>query len=550
MKKLPLFLLLALSGLVGRSQTTGELVYAIFQSSCNNSGCHNAADKAAGLDLEGSGLTVTDKLNDILAHTWDSLSHNPYNAGLGHRIIYPGDPYRSTLFRKVHHSLDASVNLSISEGEAMPSASQALRDEQIELIRQWILFDDGATETSVDTTRIWDYYNNGGITSQPDAPPAPPAGQGFQVHLGPFFMLPGTEEEFFWKYRTEQLIPADVEVTAVAPIFGTYSHHFILNRFETKADADGYEYGLRGSSSHFDATLVGVYQFTDTLALPEETAFQWPADSWLDFNSHHINYSPDKVMAANVYLNVYTQPLGTATQIMRSEMVPNFAIFIPADNNQYTFELPYFNPIDFSERFIWSVTSHTHKYGTSFQVYSRNLDGSKNDLIYDAEYEDGDPASMYLGYDYKHPPQRFFPAYLPIRTMEGVIFRATYVNTGTTSVSWGETSEDEMMLLIYYYLEDTTGLPPIGRPDEQAAAHSLRVFPNPAGDHVWVSTEDAGLKPSRLAIHDPQGRLVFDTELGGLSRERVHLPSLAPGAYVLTVTDSRGRRYWEKLILQ
>lgn len=493
-----------------QAQSTASSVYTIFQNNCNSSGCHNANDAAGGLDLEGSGATLVDRIQSIKNATFDAASQQSFAAAEGYKIIYPGDPYRSTLFRRVHGGLDYTVTPDAQEGDLMPAPGNALADADIELIRQWILFGSPETGKVVDSLDLVSYYNGNAIPSFTSAPAPPPSG--FQVHLGPFFLSPNAEDEYFWKYNPA--FDDDLEIVSVEPIFGQFSHHFILNRF-LPGDHSGYRDGLRSSSSHFDAQLVSVHQFSDTLALPDETAFYWERETWLDFNSHYINYDFNKVLAADVYLNIRTQPKNTATQIMKSEMVPNFAIFIPANNQPVDFELPYFNPLDNSERFIWSVTSHTHKYGTDFKVYTRNSNGSKDDQIYDASYKDGDPLGLFIGYDYQHPPQRFFYPYLPINLDEGVTFTAEYLNYGTQNVSWGSTSDDEMMLLIYYYLDDTSGLP-IAMETAAFPDSRVNVWPNP-GNQTKISVSGVPARSLKLQIRDLNGRLLEERTQPGLA---------------------------------
>lgn len=503
MRKLYLLALAILAGVfpfqLSAQQSTARIVYDIFQANCTS--CHSNASPAGNLDLEGVGATLQAKIDTIRAMMYGATPTNSFAAGKGYKLIHPGDPYRSYLFRRVHNGLDGSVVQDSLEG----SPKTGLDDTEIEMIRQWILYDAPVNGAPVDSALVADFYNGNGILSIDTIPDAPAPGTGFQVHLGPFFLEPNKEEEFFWKYKTET--PAGSEVTAISPLFGPWSHHFILNQFNSGQDG-GYSYGLRDASSHFDAPLMGVFQFADTLDLPGGTAFDWPADVVLDFNSHFINYSFTDVLACDVYLNVYTQPVGTANQIMNAEMVPNFTIYIPNDTSDYTFEFPYFNPLDNSTRYMWSVTSHTHKYGKEFKVFTRNSNGSKDDLIYDADYFEGQPNGLLLGYDYQHPPQRFFHDFLPIKVNEGLIFRATYNNNGPQAVGWGDQSDDEMMLLIYYYLEDTAGVV-VGREDVEEglnAGTEVNVWPNPARGQAVMQINNAPAGGATLQVLDGQGR--------------------------------------------
>ena len=211
--------------LTGTSQNTWDLIYADMQTSCATSSCHSNS-AASSLDLEGNGATAQ---QDVYNNLVGTVPANSFAAGIGYKRVYPGDPYRSSLFRKVCDDLDDFVQLDIAEGGVMPPAG-GLDAKQKELIRQWILF--GAPETGmvIDTAIISDYYNGNGVDGVPNPIAAPDEEDGYQIKLGPFFMEPLDEVEYFLKYKIEN--PDTIEIHQVDVDLGQlYSHHFITYSF-------------------------------------------------------------------------------------------------------------------------------------------------------------------------------------------------------------------------------------------------------------------------------------------------------------------------------
>ncbi len=180
------------TGLV-QGQNTWDLVYSDMQSSCATSGCHASGTAIGGLDLQGSG---TDPQQAVYNNIVGVAPSNSFAANNGQQRIYPGDPYRSSIFRKMCDGLDDFVQLDGAEGGIMPPAG-GLDETEKELVRQWILF--GAPETGnvADTALIADYYNGNGVDGVPNPITAPDPSEGYQIKLGPFFRTPRRNRVLF-----------------------------------------------------------------------------------------------------------------------------------------------------------------------------------------------------------------------------------------------------------------------------------------------------------------------------------------------------------------
>lgn len=538
------------SSLSGQT-STASYVYSIFQQRCAS--CHNTASPSGGLDLVGSGASDQARMLNVFQNVFNANPTNSHAASEGYKRVYPGNAWRSSIFRQINNGLQPNMILDAAEGDPHSSAQHMITNAEKEAIRQWILFGAPSTGVVTDTSLIRRYYDGEAAPSF-QTPPAPPAAsEGFQVHVGPFFLAENEEEEYFWKYPTE--LSDDVEVDKLEVLFGPYSHHFIMFEYLNPAFANQKRNGFRLDNAHSSTQLVTVQQYADTLDLPEGSAFFWDKGNVLDMNTHYVNYSQTKVASCEAYVNIYTKPKGTAAQEMKVALLANTNIYIPNDGNTHTFEAYTLNRN--TETFLWALTSHTHQWGTDFNVYTRNVIGSRDDLIFDSEYEDGDPTKFFFGYDYRHPPIRYYSDFLSLKPNEGLIYEASYVNNGSVPARWGDTSDDEMMVLAFFYLDDTAGVSTGTVTSNEAIIPDdhIRFGPNPMINNGRL--EVLGKKEATLQFElmDAQGRKVI-TEVQrsasstGITFE-VSRKGLSPGMYFFRLYDNNGQnRYTGKWLIQ
>lgn len=515
MKKIFTFLSLALFGIGVQAQTTYQEVYSIFQTNCATAYCHSNASKAGALDLEGAGSTAADKEADVHSNLYKGTPANAAAAAKNNYTIYPGDPYRSFLFRKISNGFSDDNPLEASEGGHMPS-SGSLTDYEKEVIRQWIVYGANSGADDVDLALVDEFYTNGGVESVPAAIAPPAAGEGFQIHLGPFFIPPGAEVEYLSKYETR--LDQETEIFKFQTEMGTFSHHYIVYNYSDPAgggfDPSVVPYGLREDIGFDGKTFVLTEQYSNTLETPEGTAFKWDPNTVLDLNSHYINYSSTQVLKCEVYLNVYTQDNGTAAQVMLSQLVPNTNIPIPNNSQDVTFTYPFSIPSNVN-LYIWGAVAHTHQYGKDFNIYRRNMDGSQGEQVYDAGCANGIPGCTVEDYDYQHLPFRFWEPFMPVNLQEGVIAEATYNNDGPSPVGWGLTSSDEMMIFVIFFTLDTTGITmyenqdttSTGIRDRVSNSADINFYPNPLSEMSTFEFSAAESGETLLQIIDVSGKV-------------------------------------------
>lgn len=569
------FVFLFLSGFLFNitAQNTSERVYEILQTKCATSGCHNSASQVAGLDLQGSSPT------DVYNSVFNVDSQNPTSLSKHNKIVFPGDPYRSTLFRKVAADTEASITLGEGEGSKMPLyGGEQLTDVEREIIRQWILFGAPLTGNVVDETLLETFYNDGEgyWTIDPQDPPPPPTeGEGYQVRVGPIFLPPSTsssttEIEFYSKYET--FLPA-TEITQIDFEIGS-SHHFIIYDFED--DATNRPYGFRTNANHSNVGYVTGVQESTNFKLPEGTAYRWQENVVLDLNPHVINFSQSQVMATDVYVNIYTQEDGTAAQEMHSALLVNTNLFIPSDGEEHSFETPinlsWQLPSWLNEIYIWQMSSHAHARATGFHIWLQNEDGSKGEYLYDGSKYNGIPDCEDIGYDYQHPPARTFGDFLTLNLdNSGLIHQATYINNTGNILTWGNTSEDEMMITAVNFVTSKNGIEVMpeasvcqneeNEPEPTTDIDELilegdftvDISPNPIFDKAEISIGGAmGMITFRM--YNMMGDLVLEEilppNINGLTTFTIDASSFPNGTYVYTAMDSKGNSTSGKVMVK
>lgn len=479
------FIVLLLSNEKLQAQTTFASVYTLLQANCSGSGCHNGSN-ASIFNVDTSMAQV---YNELIGKT----PTNPAAAAKGDKLVDPGYPARSFLLRKMAHGLSSDLNLNQpSEGNHMPSGLPQLANEEIELVRQWILFGADDTGTAVDPTILVDFYNGQGMSvSRIQPPPAPNPNDGMQVHVGPYFLRPGGEREFFHKYFLK--LPDTVEVYKIVPTMDAFSHHFIIYQYITA----GYQTVAEGSrplgntidvSNFLNTSFIGTWQYYRELELPQGTGYFWDTDTRLDLNYHIHNYSPDSVVAAEVYINIYYRPKQSNTIQMRAGLttygkynpwllvIPNNAIDTVFTNIQTAVN---------ETRYYWMMQSHTHKLGKDYDVYLRNANGTKGNQVFEGFYNE-DYTFNQGYYDWVHPAVRTFDPLLEVDMNNGLIHEGKFFNNGPDTVRFGFTTADEMCITYFQYTTELPGGLGIGDKSKKEI-ENVNVFPNPFTDKFTVS---------------------------------------------------------------
>ena len=434
-----------------KAQSNMSQIRTIFQAKCAS--CHTGNQAAGGLDLSGTEAQIYANIVNVASSTSET----------NEKLIDPGSPYTSFLLKKINNGLihQADASLTANEGETMPPAAYTgtpLANNEIELVRQWIYRGAKQTGNTVNKAIIDQYYTDGGLT--PIARPAAPA-NGFQIHLGPLFIAPNDEVEYALKHALN--LPENVEVNRIEAQMSQQSHHFILYRF-VNGNGSNIDAGLRDVGlfnnpfGDSDAEMVTTWQRSEDFRLPAGTAFKWNNNDVLDLNLHQPNPSETNILPSDVYINVYTQPLGTAVKEMKSRLLFYSSLFfvIPPFALNYQLEEPILNGD--AQYNLWNISSHTHKLGVDYDVWDRNPNGTKGNQIFEG--------TVNGFYDYAHPHIDYFEPYHTIPQNQGIIHRALFTNPSSSAVTFGLTTDNEMMITIIQYTEGDP-IPFVGVPHIQ-----------------------------------------------------------------------------------
>lgn len=515
MKKIFILVSAAFTANTASAQSTAQQVYDLFQTNCATS-CHNGTGPGVSPVLSTSG-----DLNAFRSALVNIDPINPAAQAKGYKLVDPGHPHTSYVLQKLAHSgWDSAFGLDAPEGNPMPDGQPSLAAKDIELVRQWILFGAPTSGQVVNPQTLDNFYNVNGMARM--TPPAPPAaGTGFQVHMGPFFINPSEEKEYYLKHHLnnieqEKIVRMDVTIN-------DESHHYLLFQFEPGAQ-DQLADGLRPvnvSNVFPDQTkyMVGWVD-SDSTKLPEGTAYYLEPSTYLDLNYHILNYAfnGDSVLAAEAYVNFYTENTDDKIQMFSDLLIyPPTQLLIFNSGQTQTFTDPVFESGVQDSMYVWFLSSHTHKYGLDYDIYKRNPDGTKGDQLYEGFYNTTYAFNQGY-YDWQHPANLYldevYGDLVPIKRSQGLVqeakFRINDPNEGPF-VGFGLTTDDEMMLAFIQYTLQRPGTTGINGPTAQMEP-MLQVYPNPAHDAVSVILPETHYGRCVVEVIDATGRVCHRVE--------------------------------------
>lgn len=521
------------------AQNTFDQVHYILQTKCSNAGCHSAANGDA-LQFDGNATAVYNALIDV----------DPENANAKSRLdklVKVNQPYESYLLRKINYDFDTDLALGAGEGDSMVDINgNALSKKETELIRQWIINGAKKTGKTVDTALVNSYYDN---TYYPfmSKPVQPAAGAGKRVRCGPFFIpKSGSGQEFELCVKYHLALPYDAEVKKIDGFMNDESHHFLLFKFPTKSEADGQPNGVRvvsltGGVTSFDGNkdLTAAWQDSEELDLPTGTALFWDKDTYLDLNYHVKNYGAQAVLPVDFYFNVYYEPRKTTTIEMKSKLVNKTTLFLgPGKSTQYHNDP---DNGDNETRYIWMLNSHTHKFGTRFDLheFDNSAPNKLGTQIYDGNfnYKGGYSFGQYY---FDHPPIRYFNPQYPINyKTSGMRARADYDNTSGSLVTFGFTTNDEMLLWYYMYTNQLVG-GSVGIDETATSVTQASVYPNPVNINSAIFVDVKEATDANIYLSDITGKKVADIFNGNMESgsNRFELPtSLSKGIYFANISS-------------
>ncbi len=550
-KRFCLILFFIISGSkISFSQSTFNQIYQIINSAtCGNNfnSCHNGSGP--------SGLNFNQTEQQVYAALFNQTPQNNTSASRKDKLIYPGHPYRSFLFRKINNGLAYNVDLVSGEGVSMPQSSPALNEKQIELIRQWIIYGAPATGIVADTSLIRQFYDNSGISTVANPPIAPNPSEGFQLHLGPKFLAPNTENLSLGTSPFNRFdVPLDdsVEIYRIECFVGDGFHHLGFMLLPDSSYNDQIPYGPVPAIDVFpifdfdQLEIMSTFMHSEDMRLPNGTAYSFPENSPVFIGEHYFNYSMTKVLSCDVYLNVYYQPQNTALHIMKhqpynySDNQNNPPLMIPPDGLPHTFTENIVETINPETRFVWAMMVHSHSHTLSYDIFLRNSNGTVGQQVYEVGCPEAIPGCPTPVYESTHIPTRYFDNFLPLNTGNGLYREVTYLNDSPDTLYAGMYAEtDEMLGMAYFYISDTTGLGILDGISENKNGNNkqITVYPNPFNQTTTIDwSEWNNLSPVTISVFDVTGNLVYKSSnllTKNIALSKNNLPS--SGMYLFMV---------------
>jgi len=329
-------------------------------------------------------------------------------------------------------------------GSLMPLGMPYLTNGQLEFVRQWIIA--GAPETGAvaDTALLADTLRFEDVEFTQPTPPE----NGFQIHLGPFEILPNYEREFL--YLTELDTTGDLYVNQVEITMRPGSHHFILYTFDNRMpdilnpEPNTYRDLRDVNGQYITDNMVAMFYhefFAGTQwpyinrSFPQGMGLKVQADEGLDLNSHYINRT-DETNIGEVFVNIHLVNPDEIEKVVNVLQWNHNDFVLPAN------EITTLEKIFYAEErmHIIQLFSHAHEHNLEFSV--EIVGGERHGEL------------VYISYDWEHPPILELDPPLVLEEGEGLKLIATYDNWTSEDLTFGLLSEDEMMILFGYFYTD------------------------------------------------------------------------------------------------
>jgi len=266
-----------------------------------------------------------------------------------------------------------------------------------------------------------------GCTSTPDAPR-------FDFASDAYTLQPG--EEKYFCYTTTLPADRDIAITKLTPSYGVGTHHILFAQVLAPEPAGFSECPVLTKS-----TWVPLYaggKDSGPLELPPQVAFKPFSRGQQVLLQLHLQNASDAPITGHTAIRI--DYVDATPDIMQAGIFgfDNRKLVIPAHTSAAINEMSCVLGADLD---VFAVLGHMHKHGVRIDL-SRGATASAEMLYQENWNFDAQPISS-LGLKLKQGDQMFT--------------RCTHDNEGDTPIVYGESSDNEMCILVLYYA-------PIGMP--------------------------------------------------------------------------------------
>jgi hypothetical protein len=270
----------------------------------------------------------------------------------------------------------------------------------------------------------------------------PDAGMGTQsytVQFGPISVGPGVE-------NTQCIVvplgnTGQIHVGQIHDLLGTASHHMILYKVAAQAaqttpfDCQPFQDTLNPTAGN---PLIISQKPDDTLTLPQGVAFTLDPNQMVRLEMHYINANPTNTVTLVTTSTLTTIPDSAYKYDASFLFVGDPAISIPAQATATLGPVFFQLPAQYNSSNFFAITGHEHHLGTEVQIWSAT--------------SASDPGTkIYTSTSWSDPPVTTFTPPMQIAAGGGFNFQCDWDNTTTSTVSFGESANDEMCFFWAYY---------------------------------------------------------------------------------------------------
>ncbi len=433
-----------------------------------------------------------------------------------------------------------------AKGHGTFAGSRALTEQEIATIVNWV--------------------NNGSPEGNPDLAPKPPTfPTGSQLGTPDLVLTmseewrqPGNGKDVyrFFVLPTNLLEDRNVSAIEFRPGNASVVHHvlYFLDTTGTARQRDaqdpqpGYA-GFGDPGFESAASFLGWVPGAQQRFYPPQIGTRLTKNSDLVIQVHYAPTDVEQVDRSSVNVFFHSSPSVRLVQqfaLSPRDLVSGQNFVIPA-NTTPTFTTQFTVPLEVS---IIGVAPHMHLLGSNARAYAVTPSGDTIRLIkidhWDFHWQGG--------YSYKNP----------VRIPRGstLFYEASYDNTTNNPhnpnsppklVTWGEGTEDEMLLCYFHWLpyrsgdeaiDMETAIPThVDADTDVDASSTLRVWPNPSSSVAQVVVERTSRAPISFAVIDATGAIVMQTAERpcdeGLTSHTIDVHTLPAGSYRIRTNDGR-----------
>ena len=262
----------------------------------------------------------------------------------------------------------------------------------------------------------------------------------YTVYWGPVVAEPREENTQCVIARLGNIAP--VQIAQIHNILGRFSHHMVVYRTnDTEERLEPFRCTpFRDTLNPAAGAPITISQVADeVITLPPGVAFTFQPDQMIRLELHYLNLSPEtQTLEASSTFSEIAE--GTFRDEADFLFIGSLDVDVPARSTRTLGPVYFPIPSEYDGVHFFSITGHTHQWGTNVRVATSASSLGPATPVYDvADWLWDEPETIY------HDPPFQVPA------GGGFQFTCEYNNTGMTGASFGENADDEMCFFWTYY---------------------------------------------------------------------------------------------------